>query len=594
MSRVLVVDDEAANIAVLVDILRAEHEVFVARSGEQALDRLASGLLPDVILLDLRMPGMDGYEVCARLKEESKTSGIPVIFVTALADAENEERGLSLGAVDYIIRPFTPAIVRARVRNHLELARARRESDGRYRALFANVADGVSIQNLDGDIIEVNEAFCRNTGYSRRELFAKKASELESAEDRRRYDERVLEAQQRGRSTFETTQVRKDGTTFPVEVHLRPIELAGEAAVLAVCRDITERKAAESELTRYRDHLEDLVQQRTVELRNKDRELAELQGDLRRSWSYQNMVGKSEPMQSLFARVQTLADLDTTVVISGESGTGKELVCEALHFGGVHRDRPFVKVVCSELPESLIESELFGHVRGAFTGAVQARRGRFEKAGKGTLFLDEIGDISQKFQKRLLRVIERRCFERVGESNPIPMRARVVAATHRDLAELVHKGLFREDLYYRLKVVELKLPPLRERIEDIPLLARYFLPMLRENTGKEIDDISSEALELLMAHDWPGNVRELKHSLEYACVSCGGRAITVSDLPAELRESTPRNFGMQQSAPSDEAHALQRALEQTRWNKTRAARLLGVSRQTLYRKLHEHHLLTDE
>ena len=584
-SRILIVDDDPTNITVLADILKDDCETFAAKSGAAALKWVGSGKTADLILLDVRMPDMDGYELCRRLKGDPLTADIPIIFVTTLADADNENTGLSLGAVDYVKRPFSPAIVRARVKSHIELARARKASEQRYQALFTSIADGVAIHDLSGRLLEVNDAFCANTGYTREELLRMTIEQIERAADTPSHGERFGALRHPDGGLFESHYVRKDGAVYPVEVSVRSIELDGKPAVLSVCRDITRRRRAEEELSRYREQLEELLARRTEELEEKGRTLAELERDLKKRKSFGNIVGKSEAMQTLYSRLEELADLPTTVLITGETGTGKDLVAEALHFGGARRDHPLVRVACSDLTENLIESELFGHIRGAFTGATNNRPGRFAKAGRGTLFLDEIGDISPQFQKRLLRVMEERTFERVGECRPIPMEARIVAATHRDLFDMVQRGAFREDLYYRLKVVELRLPPLRERRGDLQLLADFFLGEFNRELGKKVEGVSADAMQAFMEYPWPGNVRELKHALERACILCRGSIIGPADLPPEIREYESADPAFPEGVTGDEASVILRTLQDVKWNKTEAARILKMSRQTLYRKL---------
>ncbi len=587
--KILIVDDDPANIAVLADVLNHDYETFAAKGGKAALDWIYAGNTPDLVLLDVRMPEMDGYEVCRRLKEEPRTRDIPVIFVTVADDPENEARGLSLGAADFIKRPFSPAIVRARVKNHIEFSHAWRESEMRYRVLFANTVDGIMIHDLSERFLEVNGAFCANTGYSREEILGMRPRDIVCEVDARVHADQLAQAIENGHGLFETRFVRKDGTVFPVEVSMRVVEFNGHPAALAVCRDITERKAAEAELDRYRVQLENLVTQRTRQLKQSEKALLRLERDLRKRRSFEALVGKSEAMRAVCSKIRMLADVPSTVLIRGESGTGKSLVAEALHYTGANRNMPLVKVSCSALSENLIESELFGHVSGAFTGAVKSRVGRLEQAGRGTLFLDEIGDIPPLFQQRLLRVLQEKQFERVGENTPIRMEARIIAATHRNLAEIVRRGKFREDLYYRLKVVELHLPPLRQRKEDIPLLVHHFLGLLREELNKEVTGVSGDVLETFMAHSWPGNVRELEHVLEHACVVCKDPILTMNDLPRD-------QFGPEQgTAPKeadngDEVQVLLKVLRQAMWNKSLAARLLGMSRRTFYRRLAQYHM----
>ena len=294
-------------------------------------------------------------------------------------------------------------------------------------------------------------------------------------------------------------------------------------------------------------------------------------------------------MRKIKNLIRELADVQTTVIITGESGTGKELVVEALHRIGDRLNTPLVKVNCAALSETLLESELFGHVRGAFTGAISNKMGRFERAHGGTIFLDEIGDISPRMQLRLLRVIESGEFERVGESKPVRVNIRVVAATNQDLKQKVAAGEFREDLYYRLKVVEIHLPSLRDRRNDIPLLLEHFLKKFNRTFGRDIGGISTDAFNVLMLHTWPGNVRELENTIEHAFVRCRQGVITVEHLPQEFGEVALQvNFDKGPDGEQQEAQRIRRALIKTDWNKTRAAELLGISRRTIYRKIDQY------
>jgi transcriptional regulator with GAF, ATPase, and Fis domain len=323
--------------------------------------------------------------------------------------------------------------------------------------------------------------------------------------------------------------------------------------------------------------------------------LASLEQVLQERRCFHNLVGVSERMQNIYSLIGSLADVETTVLIAGESGTGKELVAEALHFMGGRRDRPLVKVNCSILSENLLESELFGHVKGAFTGAVCDRAGRFQKADGGSIFLDEIGDISPRVQASLLRVLQEKEFERVGDSKPVRVDVRIIAATNKDLREMVKRGEFREDLYYRLKVVELSLPPLRDRKEDIPLLVEHCLGQFNGKFHKKIDNLSADVERIFMNYSWPGNVRELKHALEHAFILCSGNTITADLLPLHLiaasREAGDASRGANERV---DAQTILRTLEKTAWNKARAARLLGVDRKTLYRNIKKYNILTDD
>jgi len=313
---------------------------------------------------------------------------------------------------------------------------------------------------------------------------------------------------------------------------------------------------------------------------------------------FHRLVGRSIAMQRIYALVENVGQVDTTVLITGESGTGKELVAEALHEESPRFNRPLVKVDCTAIPEDLLESELFGHRKGAFTGAERDRLGRILQADGGTLFLDEIGDISSRMQLRLLRFLQERTFYPVGRDQPIQVDVRVIAATNADLKQKVREERFREDLYFRLRVVDIILPPLRERGEDVLLLANNFLARFGKRMEREIGGFSDQAMRLLHGYFWPGNVRELQHVVERACVLCSGGVITTEHLPQEIIDeavemprvavaTTPPPAVTAQTIESDnEAERLLHTLKRTGGNKAKAARLLGIDRSTLYRKLH--------
>ena len=321
-----------------------------------------------------------------------------------------------------------------------------------------------------------------------------------------------------------------------------------------------------------------------------------LQTALESKYKFDNIIGKSGPLMHVLSLVEKVANTDSTVLIAGESGTGKELIAQALHYNSRRASQPLVTVNCGAIPEELLESELFGHVKGAFTSATHDRPGRFALAEGGTIFLDEIGDMSPNLQVKLLRVLQERTFDPVGSSKTIHVDVRVLAATHRNLPELIESGRFREDLYYRLNVFPLTVPPLRDRRDDIPLLVHHFLELATEDRGLAVDSISEEALRCLTAHEWPGNIRELQNTVERLAILASGGEITLEDLPEELRgqsgitETPSANLpeaGLSLTAAVDELERelIGQALERTDWNKNRAAQLLGMNRTTLLEKI---------
>jgi len=315
--------------------------------------------------------------------------------------------------------------------------------------------------------------------------------------------------------------------------------------------------------------------------------LLDLEQRLLQRSSFHKIIGRSRRMQEVFSLIEQLGAVDSTVLLQGETGTGKELVCDALHHTGARAQGPLVKVNCSALSESLLESELFGHVRGAFTGAVRDKEGRIQAASGGTLMLDEIGDISPLIQLKLLRFLEQKEYERVGESRTRKADVRVIAASNVDLLQQTRAGRFREDLFYRLNVMVISLPPLRERTEDIPLLAEHFLRHFGQEFGKRFAGLAQDTLQTLLEYSWPGNIRELKHTLEHACILCPGDVIRMEHLPAELLERKRQvleTAGGSRRSPVGRQE-IENALRQAEGNKARAARLLGIDRTTLYRKM---------
>ena len=341
------------------------------------------------------------------------------------------------------------------------------------------------------------------------------------------------------------------------------------------------------------DRLEIIIR-RALESVSLKEENTELKRKLGSSFGVKGMIGNSAKMKNIIETVEQVAPTRTTVLITGESGTGKELVAQAIHQCS-GRTGKFVPVHCSALPDNLIESELFGHERGAFTGAVEMRKGRFELAEGGTIFLDEIGEIPLHIQVKLLRVLENRAFERIGGSETIITDARVVAATTRDLKKMVEEGTFREDLFYRLDVVSLEIPPLRERKEDIPLLVKHYLDVFNKENGKDIG-ITETAMASLCAYAWPGNIRELRNCVERMVVLCRGKMIDLENVPVDIREGvTPGIAKTVLSQPScdlecNEKMLIERALNECGGNRTKAAEKLGISRRTLHRKLHTYNL----
>jgi len=342
------------------------------------------------------------------------------------------------------------------------------------------------------------------------------------------------------------------------------------------------------------DRLEILIQ-RAIRDRDLRRENVELRQQVEKKSGLENMIGSSPPMVEVFDTLRQVAPSRATVLVQGETGTGKELAAHAIHQLSPRAHKKFIAVHCKAFSAQLLESELFGHEKGAFTGAFERRIGRFEQANGGTLFLDEIGEIDENTQVKILRALGERTFERVGGNQTITADVRLVAATNKDLAKLVAEGKFRDDLYFRLNVVQVTMPPLRQRKEDIPLLVQAFLKESAKENGKPYRELAPEAAACILNHDWPGNVRELRAAIEHAVVMCTSARIGVRDLPATVRQQTHVGLSVQQDSPSrdglnlhqTEQALILRALEESGGNRTEAAERLGISRRTLHRRLRE-------
>ena len=450
---------------------------------------------------------------------------------------------------------ITRAIENKRFEEELERHRSRLES------IFSSVQDAIITVDTEMNVIEANKAAEKICGF-------KMDTGQPFTDCTTDCDQSCLEVLQKTlktRSTVQDYQIEcghRDRSKLIAMVNTSPLLDSGEnfmGAVLVI-RDITR--------------------------------LTHLEEELKERHHFQNIIGKSEKMQKVYNLLKTLANQITTVLITGGSGTGKEVAAKALHYGGARANGPFVTVNCSALAESLLESELFGHVKGAFTGADRDKIGRFEAADGGTILLDEIGDISPLIQLKLLRVLQEKEFDRVGESNPRKVDVRVLASTNRNLKEAIRTGEFREDLYYRLNVIEINLPPLRERYEDIPLLINHFCEVFQKSYEKNISGVSDEVMQAFMNHAWPGNVRELEHAIERAFVLCRDQTIQLEHIPSDIRDYTPAHINkrLPEDSNNDDPEAIRQALEKTDWNISKAARLLGISRWTLYRRFQKYNI----
>jgi DNA-binding NtrC family response regulator len=334
-----------------------------------------------------------------------------------------------------------------------------------------------------------------------------------------------------------------------------------------------------------------LIVKRALENSSLKRQNRELLNQLKKRYSFENIIGKSAPMKKVFETIELVAPSRANVLIYGESGTGKEMIADAIHHNSPRREKPYVKVHCAAIPETLLESELFGHEKGAFTGAIARKRGRFELANQGTIFLDEIGEISMPMQVKLLRVLQQREFERVGGEEQVKVDVRIISATNKNLKEETDNGNFREDLYYRLDVVSIQVPPLRERRDDIPLMVHKFIEEFAAENNKPVQGITNGALQALMAYRWPGNVRELRNVIESIVVLTKSDIIAEQAIPEYIMstdEKTSLKLAAGISLPEAEKQLILFTLQNAGGNKTKAAETLKIGRKTLHRKLAEY------
>jgi formate hydrogenlyase transcriptional activator len=475
-ANILVVDDTPHNISILFDALtHYGYRVLAERDGKSALEQIKYAQ-PDLILLDVMMPGMDGFETCRRLKHDPATADIPVIFMTALAETIDKVNGFNMGAVDYITKPFQLPEVLSRVKTHL------------------------TIRELQRELTTTNE-------------------ELEK---------RVAER------------------TSALSTALAEVE--------------TLRNQLQAENTYLRE-------------------------EIKLTKNFDEIITQSKPFQKVLKLVEQVAPTNTTVLILGESGTGKELLARAVHQLSGRKNRPLVKINCAALPATLIESELFGHEKGAFTGATGQKVGRFELADGGSIFLDEIGEMPIELQPKLLRVLQEGEFERVGGTKTLKVNVRVIAATNRELEREIEEGRFREDLYYRLNVFPVMSLPLRERREDIPLLVRHFCDKHGPGMGRRIEQIPADVLDTLRAYHWPGNIRELENVIERALITSSGRVLELGNWTAR-KPTGPAKKGAAQFMTMEECERqhITSILEMTHWKVSGdngAARILDMIPTTL-------------
>lgn len=565
---ILVVDDEEHVRFAFKEFLEEDgYEVLLADDYSSALAALMAGPV-DLVITDIIMGQKTGVDLLKEINDRALRS--PVIMITGAPDVETAAAAVRLGAYDYIPKPVTQPVLLRVVGLALRLKAIDDQKELYHRnleAIFASVQDG---------IISVDTGMCiTHSNETIEQFFDMPADKLLGRSINDVVDQRLASCLEVLKKTIETREpirefrtemIGKDG--FPKIIIINCSPLLGRDATfmgaVLVLRDISR--------------------------------ITDLERTLNERRQFRKIIGKSAVMQEIYTRIEALAETDTTVLITGESGTGKELVADAIHYSGSRALKPFVKVNCAALSENLLESELFGHVAGAFTGAVKAKVGRFELAHEGTIFLDEIGDLSPALQLKFLRVLQEREFERVGDTKSIKVDVRVIAATNSNLVDKMRQGLFRDDLYYRINVMEMNLPPLAQRIDDIPLLVSHFCSKFNAKFNRNVQGVSDQVMRLFVNYDWPGNIRELENVLERGFILCSSDTITTDHISLQLKDALPSD-AIDATVETLECAASREqildTLEKTKWNRTKAARLLGISRRTFYRKLQEFELMNE-
>jgi DNA-binding NtrC family response regulator len=540
----------------------------------------------DLVLLDLMMPEMNGMEVLERMQQDAELQDLPVVVITAIDEWDSVGRCIELGAVDYLVKPFNATVLKSRVASCIEKKRLRdveqayQEELARSKTQLEHLNEELTRRKdeLTTILNQLDIGTLMTTAEGHISFMSDIASDLLN-----RQAEDIL-----GKPWEEILQVQEPEKSDLHTMYQRP---ASDRAKVSISLDVSQKKRIWLEVDVKDDPQ---CPERKIFFLYDTTEIHNLRRLLSQKAHFQDLVGKSPAMQEVYRHIEDVSSLDVTVLITGETGTGKELVARAIHSLSPRKDKPFLAVNCAGLTETLLGSQLFGHKKGAFTGATEDHKGFFEAAEGGTLFLDEIGDMPLTIQATLLRTLQEKEVLRLGESHPRKVNVRIVTATNQDLETQVTTNQFRSDLLYRIRIGRIHLPPLRERREDIPLLAETFLQESLSATGKKgVQDISSAAMQSLMPYTWPGNVRELKGALEYALIHCRQPSIQPTDLPSEIFDS-PQEPSPNPQEDQDEDHHILAVLKQTRGNRSKAAKILGMSRSTFYRRLSALGLLEEE
>ena len=565
----------------------------------------------DVALLDLTLPDSDGHATFTRIHATCPQQ-LPIIILTGTGNEQIGINAIGLGAQDYLVKGMTDSkyITRA-IRYSIErklATEALRKSEEYFKSITQNSSDVIIIVNKLGTITYVSPSVERFSGYKTTDLIGKDAFDFIAAADIDKaihdFGEAILT---KGIDIPNSFRMRhKNGSEIVVEGLGKNLldDPVVKGFVMNV-RDVTERKKMEEALQKSHDELELRVEERTVELKKALSEIEAMKDLLeaeniyfrqenKMKHRFENIIGQSDGLKYVLYRAQQVASMNTTVLILGETGTGKELIAAAIHNMSTRKERPLITVNCAALPGNLIESELFGREKGAFTGADIRRMGRFEVANGSTLCLDEIGELPLELQGKLLRVIQHNEFERLGSSQTIKVDVRIVATTNRNLEEEVRNGRFRQDLYYRLNVFPITVPPLRQRKDDIMPLVKAFTERYSRKMGKQITSIQNETMKVLQDYSWPGNIRELESVIERAVILCPGPVLELVD---KLGTSSCEFSSTMKTLEETERNQILKILSETKWRiegKDGAATILGIHPSTLRAKMHKFEIVRQQ
>ncbi len=619
MLKILLIDDEAGIRKLLSISLRSEgYDVITAKNGKRGIE-LFEQQAPSIVLTDIKMPGTDGMGVLRRIKEINPET--EVIVITGDGDMKLAVKSLQLDASDFITKPISKealsvALKRAeeklkikkRLKNYTyNLEKAVKEKTGELEKSYKEMESLCDITRKISEKKSLGEAFdfiidqtknilsfeeiaplilnkekkgfVKVNGY--KDLNIEDREGLVSAIALMRHPMNIDELRDSGYPWLKSFDGYESLSLVPI---IKEDEVVGVVILLASDHIVFSGK----DLRFFYLMLSQVAGIiRRIALNNE--KMKELENKVKMFSGYGGIVGRDHKMQQLYKLILDIAPTDATVMIQGESGSGKELVARAVHLHSYRKDKPFVVVNCSAYPQTLLESELFGHEKGAFTGATHRKLGRFELADKGTLFLDEIGEIPLMSQVKLLRFLQFQKFERSGGIETIEVDIRIIAATNKDLKKEVENGNFREDLYYRLNVIPINIPPLRVRRNDISLLVEHFLKRLNLRGNKKVKGISSEAMDTLMRYNWPGNVRELENIIEHAFILTKNEFINGQSLPFDIYSIVNKEQKIS-SFQDNEKKFLARVLEEYKWNKLQVAKKLNISRSTLYAKLKKYNI----